>query len=92
MEGSPDGVTHNISVATAGVFRYPLYSIGAVTVGYQVSSVSTRVSTLGVSSQAVCIIGATLATTAFLGTVVKTESGASHVDFELKTMYTGVTG
>jgi len=87
MESSPAGVTENITVAVDGVFRYPLYALSAVTVGSLITSVSPYVSTLGVSPQAVSIIGYGLATTAYLGYVVKTESGASFVDFEIRTIY-----
>lgn len=87
MESSPSGTTEKITIAEDGVFRYPLYRISAVTIGALVTSVSTATSTSDTSAQAVCIIGETLATTAYLGYVVKTESGASFVDFRVRTAF-----
>lgn len=85
MESSPSGVTENISVAKAGVFRYPLYRNGAVTVGALISAVSTLTAGTGVSKQAVFMSSTAPGSTAYLGYVVKTESGASFVDFQIRT-------
>jgi len=90
MEDSPSGVTENITIATSGVFRQPLHSAyvgSAVTIGALVSAV-TGVGTGGVSSQYVThgTAGA-IASTAYLGYIIKTESGASFVDFQLRTAY-----
>ena len=89
MTGSASGVTNQIVVATTGVFRYPLYHApSAVTIGSFVSAVSPPggfSANTGVSKQTV-VNHATLTgvgTTAYLGYVTKTESGASYVDFEL---------
>ena len=90
LTGSESGVSNNITVATAGVFRYPLYSAAGVTIGALVSSVSTNSSAKGASPQHVAITGAAIATTAYLGYVVKTESGASFVDIDIRTSYTGL--
>jgi len=89
MESSISGVTEKISIATAGVFRYPLYRNSAVTVGYKVSAVSTFASAAdqGVSKQTVYHIATTPGSTAYLGYIVKTESGASYVDFQIRTAY-----
>ena len=89
-ESSPSGVTEDIVIATGGIFRYPNYSLSAVTIGALVSSVSTPASNLGVSAQAVAIAGVARATTAYLGYIVKTESGASFVDLEIRTIYNGL--
>jgi len=91
MEDSPAGVTENITIATTGVFRYPIHPIvapGAVTIGSKVSAVSSTLTGNGVSAQTV-IHGTDAARmcTAYLGYIVKTESGASFVDFALRTAY-----
>ena len=90
MEGSAAGVTEKITIATEGVFRLPLYAVTGTTIGALVSSVSTQSSASGVSKDAVIVYGHTRATTAYLGYVVKTESGASFVDFEIRTKFTGL--
>jgi len=89
MENSASGTTENISIATAGTFRYPLYSISAVTVGAKISAVSPAGgsgSMAGTSRQTVINENtqSTIGSTAYLGTCVKTESGASFVDFEIR--------
>jgi len=90
MEDSPSGVTENITIAQSGMFRYPLHSsfIGAgVTVGSLISAVSDTVAA-GASPQHVCIGAASaIASTAYLGYIIKAESGASFVDFQLRTAY-----
>ena len=90
MEDSPSGVTENITIAQSGVFRYPMHSayIGsAVTIGALVSAVSNTLAA-GVSEQVVCTNATSpVSSTAYLGYIVKTESGASFVDFELRTPY-----
>lgn len=88
MTGSELGVTGKVVVATSGIFRYPIYSLTGVTIGSLVSSVSPQASDVGVSRQAVAIYGSGKATTAYLGHIAKTESGASFVDFEISTIYT----
>ena len=88
MGGSASGVTNNIRVATTGVFRYPLRNISAVTIGSAVYAVSPTLSgTQGTSAQFVVNEGTQVigqGTSAPLGIIVKTESGASFVDFALK--------
>jgi len=90
MEDSPSGVTENITIAKSGVFRYPLHSsfLGAgVTVGSLVSAVSNNLAA-GVSPQTIAIGAASIITsTAYLGYIIKSESGASFVDFQLRTAY-----
>jgi len=87
MESSKSGVTEKISVAKAGVFRYPLSRIGAVTVGSLISAVSSPSSATGVSNQAVFMSATYPGSTAYLGYIVKTESGASFVDFQIRTAF-----
>ena len=91
MEGSPLGVTENITIATTGVFRYPLYDTNApsgVTVGSLVAAVSANCVYKGVSPQTVVHgTDAVRGSTSYLGYIVKTESGASFVDFEIRTAY-----
>ena len=92
MEDSPSGVTENITIAQSGVFRYPLHEsfIGAaVTIGAYVSAVSNSIGA-GASAQNVAIgsfATGSVGTTAYLGYIMKTESGASFVDFQLRTAY-----
>jgi len=89
MESSPSGTTENISIATAGKMRFPLYRIGGVTIGQKVSAVSTFASAAvaGVSKDTVIQLATTPGTTAYLGYVSKTESGASFVDFQIRTAF-----
>jgi hypothetical protein len=87
MESSKSGVTEKISIAKAGVFRYPLYGKSAVTVGALVSAVSAYDSAQGVSAQCVHQAATAPGSTAYLGYIVKTESGASFVDFQIRTAF-----
>lgn len=99
MDGSLAGVTEKISIATDGVFRFPLVGgrLSGVTLGSKVSAVSPSQAGAGVSSAWVVnhsvATGAGIqhGTTAYLGYCVKTESGASYVDFQIKTMPSGST-
>jgi hypothetical protein len=96
MTASPLGVTNNITVATAGVFRYPLPGdTSAVTEGAKIGAVSPAANVAstksGVSNQFV-INHATQSgrgTTAYLGYCTKTDSGASFVDFRISTAFNG---
>ncbi len=87
MESSPSGVTESITVATNGVFSYPMVHTSAVTIGALISTVSGTLSAVGVSSQAVANLGDSQATTAYLGYTVKTQSATSYVDFQIRTAY-----
>lgn len=89
MESSKSGVTEKISIATAGVFQYPMYLTSGVTVGGKVSAVSTfaDAANQGVSKQTVYNIATTPGSTAYLGYIVKTESGASYVSFQIRTAF-----
>ncbi|HDZ15650.1 hypothetical protein LCGC14_0570290 [marine sediment metagenome] len=93
--GSPSGVTENVTVMTAGIFRMPLGHNQAVTVGAAVSAVSPHPSGAGVSNQFVeaqVIDTFGFGTTVYLGTIVKTETSAvSFVDFSLRTRFSGAT-
>jgi len=93
MEGSPSGVTNKITIATSGIFRYPLilHRRSAVTIGALVSSGSPAAGAAsGVSDQA-AYPGTAYPSggTGYLGYIVKSQSGASFVDFEIKTKFTG---
>ena len=91
LESSPSGVTENITVATAGVFRYPLAHKSAVTVGFIVSAVTNKAAG-GSSNQYVEnseIL--TTGTTIRYGIIVKTQSATSFVDFMLMTKFSGAT-
>ena len=91
MEGSPAGVTENITIATTGVFRYPIIHTSvpsAVTVGSLVAAVSPSTAYKGVSAQTVAHgTDAVRMSTSYLGYIVKSESGASFVDFEIRTAF-----
>lgn len=89
MEASEDGVTEEIAIATAGVVRYPLYRTKGVTVGQKVSMTSC-IAANGASPQAVWQGSSAPGTTGYLGVIVKTEAGASFVDFALRTIYNGL--
>jgi len=88
LTGSASGSTDTIIVGVDGIARYPVIKApSAVTLGARVSAVSGTALT-GTSNQTVAVnadrtpvhIGGT---TGYLGIVVKTESGASFVDFQL---------
>ena len=93
MESSPSGVTENITIATSGVFRYPVHDTivgGAVTVGALISAVSNSSITAGAGPSAQHVIHGTAGgnmSTCYLGYIIKTESGASFVDFQLRTTF-----
>lgn len=90
LTGSASGSTDEVVVGVDGIARYPII-IGpsAVTIGARVSAVSGTPLT-GTSNQTVAVNADrtpahSTGTTGYLGTVVKTESGASFVDFTLWT-------
>lgn len=93
MDGSPSGVTKKITVATTGVFKYPMHSNAGVTLGALVSAVSNMTtSTNGISSQTVYASTTSFpGCTTYLGYITKTQTGgASFVEFALGTV--GGTG
>jgi len=88
VESSAGGTTEDISVATAGTVRYPLLTMSAVTIGSKMSAASPAGGAAagnGTSRQTVVNENtqSTIGSTAYLGYCVKTESGASFVDFEI---------
>jgi len=87
MESSPSGTTEDISIASSGIFSYPLSNAtgSAVTVGALISAVSPSATGTAVSAQAVVNSITQPGSTAYLGYCIKTESGASYVDFQLIT-------
>ncbi len=89
VEGSPSGSTEQIGIAQSGVVRFPLAHAGAVTVGAKVSAVSQHPAVAGTSDQYVTNSAAASihGTTGYLGYIVKTESGASYVDFQMRTTF-----
>ena len=93
LEGSPSGSTESIGVAPAGVMRFPLsHAPSAVTVGALVCAVSPAIGgSAGVSDQYVSVTPPNASvfngTTGYLGYVVKTESGASYVDFQMRSTF-----
>jgi len=87
MESSPSGVTEKITIATKGIFRYPMYKIFGVTVGQAISAPTPAAGPAsGVSNQGVYNSASAPGSTAYLGYCVKTESGASFVDFQIRTL------
>ena len=88
LTGSAAGVTNEIVVAIDGIVRFPIVmGPSAVTIGSRVSAVSGTGST-GTSNEAVAANAdadkaGSNGTTGYLGIIVKTESGASFVDFKL---------
>ena len=91
MESSPAGTTENITVAQAGVFRYPLLIASAVTVGFTVSACSAPAGS-GTTNQKVVntddggAAAGIYGTTCYLGVIVRTNTSAtSFVDFQLRT-------
>lgn len=92
LESSPSGVTEQITVAVDGVVQYPMVAgIGGVTVGALVSATSSATGTPPSAQLVSRVNDATyLGSTAYLGRIVKTESGASFVQFEIGTIYSGL--
>ena len=90
LTGSAAGTTNEVVVGIDGIARYPIIvGPSSVTIGARVSAVSGTDQT-GTSNQTVAVnITRTPAhssgTTGILGVCVKTESGASFVDFQLWT-------
>jgi len=92
MQGSIAGTTQKITIATDGVFKYPLYlDNSGVTVGASISAVSiSTAQSEGVSKQTVFTGTDSPGSTAYLGICVKTQSGASFVDFRIQTKFEGL--
>lgn len=92
MKGSISGTTEKIPVATTGIFRMPLKAQTGVTVGQLVCAATSAAK---VMSDQIVVSKKTSELTdeyfAIVGTVVKTEAGASNVDFNLITRFSGVS-
>lgn len=87
MESSQSGDTEQITVNTNGVYQYEMVGgPGGVTVGDLVSATSPATGTPP-SVQMVARSNSSPGTTAYLGRIVKTESGASFVQFQIGTLY-----
>jgi len=92
MEGSKSGTTQTIPMATAGIFRYPLVATTGVTVGQLVCPATSAAKTF--YTQQVVSKAASELTDEYqtqIGYVVKTEAGATNVDFNLVTQFSGVS-
>lgn len=92
MKGSESGTTENIPMATAGIFRYPLKATTGVTLGQVVAGATSA--TLTLYDQKVVSKTASEFTDEYetgIGMCVKTEAGATKVDFELITRFSGVS-
>jgi len=92
MKGSISGTTEKIPVATAGIFRFPLAATTGVTIGQIVAGATSAAATM--SNQ--IVISKTHAELTdeyhnILGLCVKTEAGATNVDFNLITQFSGVS-
>ena len=94
MKGSASGTTEKIPVATSGIFRMPLVTQTGVTITQIVSGATSATATF-YAQKAVSKTLAELTTGSsyfnIVGLCVKTESGATNVDFKLVTRYAGVT-
>lgn len=90
MESSPSGTTEKITVATSGIFRYPMYKVFGVSIGQLIAAVTPAAGpAAGVSNQAVFNSASAPGSSAYLGYCVKTQSGASFVDFQIRTAFDG---
>ena len=92
MLSSEAGVTEKIPIATTGIFRYPLTTVTGVTATHLVCG-STSAAKVAYDQQVVSRTRAQVSDICrnIFGTCVKTESGASTVDFMLHTRWSGVT-
>lgn len=92
MKGSIAGVTESIPVATSGVFRYPLGATTGVTIGQLVCGTTSAAAT-NYDQTVVSKASSELTDEYFcvLGYCVKTEAGATNVDFNLITRFSGVS-
>jgi len=90
MKGSESGTTEDIRVATTGIFRGRLYSSSGqdVKVGYSVAG-TTHAS--GASISGTSLNCGPSHDYGRMGICVKSESGASYVDFMLMTRFSGVS-
>lgn len=90
LESSLAGVTESIAVGTEGTYSYPMIGgSGGVTLGSLISATSPATGTPP-SAQMVARVNTSPGSTAYLGRIVKTESGATYVDFQIRTLFTGL--
>jgi len=92
MKGSIAGTTENIPVATTGIFRFPLKATTGVTIGQLVCG-ATSAAAVNSNQIVVSKTAAELTDEYFciLGYCVKTEAGATNVDLNLITRFSGVS-
>ena len=92
MKGSISGTTEKIPVATAGIFRYPLVATTGVTVG-QLVLIATSAATVAYPQTVRSKKSSELTDEYFgiVGVCVKTQAGATNVDFNLISRFSGVT-
>lgn len=92
MKGSISGTTEKIPVATSGIFRFPLKATTGVTIGELVCGATSASTT---NSDQIVVSKKTSELTdeyyCILGICVKTEDGATNVDFNLITRFSGVS-
>ncbi len=89
-KGSISGTTEDIPICTAGTFRFPLENQSGVTVGGIVSG-ATSSSTAAYDQLVIVKTASTKIVGTTIGKVIKTEAGATNVDFELITRFSGTT-
>lgn len=90
MKGSVSGVTENVPVATAGVFRFPLPASADVAVGEIVSG-ATSAAKVAYDQMAITKTTATKIVGTTIGKCIKTETDAENVDVQIITRFSGVT-
>ena len=85
MNGSKSGVTEDIACATSGMFRYPLQTgHSGVTTSNVTAGMKVSMATGTVAQQ---VRPGTSSVSLFIGYCAKTESGASFIDFFLRSKY-----
>lgn len=92
MLGSIEGTTEKIPVATTGVFRYPVKTQTGVTVG-QLACVATSAAKTFYDQQVIGKKTSELTDEYYniVGTIVKSEAGASDIDFKLISRMSGTS-
>ena len=88
MNGSKNGVTNNVNIATTGVFRMDLPSAKTIYSGWPVSGTSSATS-IAYNQKIVCSILSPVASK--IGKCVKNAASATECDFELLTKFSGVS-
>jgi len=90
LKGSISGTTEDIPVGTAGVYRYALQDQGGVTVGQLVSG-ATSAAKAALNQQVFTKTSATKIMGTTIGKVIMTASGATTVDVDIITRFSGVS-